>query len=64
MEYQKCSLNMKENGKGQSCHGRKTKGKQQKANNMMVCLQKNTSIIIVNSNDIVTSKDKAYLNGF
>lgn len=28
MEYQKCSLNMKENGKGQSCHGRKTKGKQ------------------------------------
>jgi len=42
----------------------KQKENKQKANNTMVCLQKNISIIIVNSNDTVTSKDKAYLNGF
>ena len=42
----------------------KQKENKQKANNTMVRLQKNISIIIVNSNDIVTSKDKAYLNGF
>ena len=42
----------------------KQKENKQKANTTIVCLQKNTSIIIVNLNDIIISKDKDYLNGF